>query len=240
MNLKLSALTTAKFLWLSTFLQAATVFPSGILYDQTHAPINNAWYSDASLRYPQSIGDDFSVNGTWLVERISWLGGYDNNVDISDEFSTSIWSVDSSGIPNSVMLEDVGTIARISTGRQTFWGWDIYEYTWSFPLEFILSDGVYMFEVQNDTSSVPENWGWMTGSGPNFYYYYKDNPGVQWLSSGNGGATQFKVEGQVVPEVETSLLVLFAGLVATAMRSRGSGRTRRRSQHLPRRDFKPQ
>ncbi len=43
-------------------LAAAT----SVLFEQAGA-INNGWYSDASLQYPQALGDRFQTTGIWSV-----------------------------------------------------------------------------------------------------------------------------------------------------------------------------
>jgi hypothetical protein len=189
-------------------LAAAT----SVLFEQAGA-INNGWYSDASLQYPQALGDRFQTTGIWSVEAVTWTGGYSNDALPGDAFTVNIWITGASALPTAALPMDRGTVTRHATGQVTSWGWDIYEYRLPLNQPLLLdSAAVYVLEVQNNTADSAANWAWITASGPRFLYHREGS----WYE-GDFGNPLFTIQGQVVPE-PASLAVLALGAAAGLVR----------------------
>jgi len=196
--------------------KAAGVVPEIVLHDQMNIAVVNAWYSDSTLPNPQSIGDSFQSTETWSITSLVWRGVYeDNAADVDDDFMVAMWAV-TGGLPSTQISNLPGSIARTSTGSNTSWGWNLFEYTLTLNHPFLLSPGTHVLEVQNQTPGSPKNWAWTTGSGDRFLYHESNH----WYA-GDFGTPQFQVLGSVVPEVSSASLALTGlSLVCVLSRSR--------------------
>ncbi len=194
------------FAFIPVFL-SAHLAQATILYDQSTGATNNGWYSDATLPNPQSLGDDFLVTATWDVESIQWLGVYENSTAFADSFLVNVWTTNGAGLPVSPLAFNPGTVARLATGQQTSWGWDIYQYTLPLNAPLSLNPGTFVLEIQNNTPASQRNWAWLTSAGPRFYYHREGT----WYQ-GDAGTLKFKIEGSVVPEPSSAMLLTLAVL----------------------------
>ena len=191
-------------------LNAATV--STTLYSQL-GTIQNAWYSDASLPYPQALGDNFQTTASWSVQNFGWRGVYTDNALLADTFAVNVWVTGSNGLPTFTLTLDGGAVTRTDTGTQTPWGWNIYDYSLALNRPLLLNPGNYILEVQNNTPGATANWAWITAAGPRFLYHVEGT----WYA-GDSGDPQFSIQGEVVPEPGVAALLTLVGAAAIGRR----------------------
>lgn len=198
-------------------LNAATV--STTLYSQL-GPIQNAWYSDASLPYPQALGDNFQTTASWSVQNFGWRGVYTDNALPADIFAVNVWATGSNGLPTFTLTLDRGAVTRTDTGTQTPWGWNIYDYSLALNQPLLLNPGNYILEVQNNTPGAIANWAWITAAGPQFLYHVEGT----WYA-GDSGNPQFSIQGEAVPEPGVAALLTLACAAAMGRRRERAQRT---------------
>lgn len=147
-------------LTLTTALTLATSAASAaVLYEQAPRNLGTGYY--ANLNTPQQIADDFALGGAVDMERITWWGGYDANIDGNDDdFLVRLYS----GLTGTGSVQqEFSSVAfsRTPTGLSDGAHNDIYQYDFVLGTPVALSPGIYYLFVQNLGSS---DWLWLEGN----------------------------------------------------------------------------
>jgi len=106
------------------------------------------------------VAEDFQLLFPAEINRITFWGGYENDMPVAtDEFTVRIYENDN-GIPGMLIHEESGPSAsRIATGEIFFRNDEyLYEYTLAAPPQ--LSAGDYMISIANNTSGSATTWLW--------------------------------------------------------------------------------
>ncbi len=201
-----------------TAVNAAGSLSDTVLHNQMNGTVVNGWYSDSTLPNPQALGDSFPSDEIWSITSLVWRGVYEDNASgVVDNFKAAMWAV-SGGLPSSEISNLPGSVIRTSTGTNTSWGWNLFEYTLTLNHPFLLNPGTHVLEVQNQTTTSPMNWAWTTGVGNQFLYHISD-----FWYAGDYGNLQFQVIGAVVPEPASALFALIGiSWVCLGRRSRAA------------------
>jgi hypothetical protein len=193
---------------------------STILF-QTFAIGSSVRFSDGDTAFRSY--DNFALTGSAIVERVGWSGLW---IDLASPVpapagsqDAAAWEVafyaDSGGQPGALLSSQ--TIASAGV-QSTFLGTgqfsvgqvynvNYFSYLIDLPLLVGLSSGTpYWLSVYATGGTMPQNFAWLGASGGN---------GFSWQSPGGQVAAdrQFQLEGTVVPEPGTMLLLATGGLV---------------------------
>lgn len=140
--------------------------------------------------YPNEIGDDFQVSTPAKITRVSWYGAYhggDSLPNGPDHFSIRFFEFSGPNTPNTVPLHNLvlPTVERTQTSLTLIGNNPVYHYQADFP-DIGLLTGRYLMSIVNDTTGMPERWGWHLHSQASGSRLWTRNTSSQsWLAGGS-------------------------------------------------------
>ncbi|MBK8270767.1 MAG: hypothetical protein IPK83_21665 [Planctomycetes bacterium] len=181
-------------------------YPDGLLSDPT---------------FPVQTGDDFQVNQSTKVTRVTWFGAYkggDMLPDGPDHFSLRFFTFVGPTTPNSTPFADLELtdVLRTPTALTLTNGAPVFSYQADFtPVDFVT--GRHLLSIVNDTTGYPEQWGWNLSNGVTGQRWHRFQNGTNWFGP-YSAELSFRI--YAVPEIGTGAMMGVAGLVVLRRRGR--------------------
>lgn len=165
--------------------------------------------------FPLFVSDDFTINQTYGITRVTWLGAYKNGDMLpngADSFSLKFYSFGGTSTPSPtpIATASFSSVLRQMTQWTMFSGNPVFSYQADFP-SISLASGRYLLSIVNDTTGLPEQWVWQKHSvASGSLHWQRFNQNSAWLGP-FGSEMSFRV--YAVPEAGTGVLAGIAALM---------------------------
>ncbi len=170
--------------------------------------------SDPQSGLPQSVADDFVIDGDQMLEAIAFWGLYspNSNAGAADSFTIIVHNRNGTAPGAVVSTQPNLPATRVQTGVEVF-GLQEWKFAVTLPNPVLLSAGGYFIEIFNNTTGNPDGFFWETGdldplNGlPQHAFDNAETPGTIWQSEGLEMAMQIfgspleDCDANVVPDV---------------------------------------
>jgi PEP-CTERM motif len=211
-----------RFLFLALGL-APVAASAVVLYEQNPLAVDGL-ISDAhpfgtNTINHQSIREEFSVPGGWLLQEVKFWGASENRIhaDLTNfrQFAVKVWRTDGQLVMS--LGYTMSALQYVPTGQVGVNGAIGYEFTMSMSQP--LQGGDYYINIGSQNhDEAGDGFQWSLGT-PTGGVQRNRYDGLGWQPYGQNVGTAYRLSGQVVPE-PTSMAVLGLGVLAALQKRR--------------------